>query len=481
MLFNSLLFLFVLLPIVLFLHSITKGTWRNYILLAGSLVFFAWGGVSYSLLLIVSILFNYLFGRLIDNAKTKKAEKWHLGLGIAINLSLISTFKYASFFIANINSLFSCIGIQEIKDPGIILPIGISFYTFQAISYLIDVYRKTTKVQKNIGNLALYIASFPQLIAGPIVRYHDIAKQINDRKLTYNIFAQGVERFMIGLAKKVLIANNLALVADTVFAVPAGELSTLAAWIGILAYSLQIYTDFSGYSDMAIGLGKMFGFTYLENFNFPYISRSIKEFWRRWHMSLSYWFRDYLYISLGGNRKGKTRTYINLMIVFVLTGFWHGASWAFVVWGLYHGFFLILERSGFDKILNKTWRPIQHFYAVFIAIMGWVLFRAETFEYAAGFYKALFTYKPFIINNDLSLVLFSNEFIITSIVAVLGAAYGFYGINNILNNYFCTIYNKEWIKHSFNFIYTIFFSVIFLLSITYIISGSYNPFIYFRF
>jgi alginate O-acetyltransferase complex protein AlgI len=271
----------------------------------------------------------------------------------------------------------------------IVLPIGISFFTFQALSYVIDVYRRETPVQRNPLDLMLYVALFPQLIAGPIVRYHDVAQQLHRHPVRFERFVLGVKRFIFGLSKKVLIANNMGLVADRIFAIPGHDLYAGAAWLGIAAYTLQIYFDFSGYSDMAIGLGRMFGFEFLENFRHPYVSQSITEFWRRWHISLSTWFRDYLYIPLGGNRVSRPRLYANLLIVFLLTGLWHGASWTFVAWGLYHGMFLIAERVGGNRALERAWRPVRHAYAVLAAVVGWVIFRSETFGYAAAFLRAM--------------------------------------------------------------------------------------------
>ncbi|MCK5775816.1 MAG: MBOAT family protein, partial [Bacteroidales bacterium] len=355
------------------IYYVIKESYRNSFLFLSSLVFFAWGGVSYSILLIFSIIFNYFIGRKIGDSPHSKL--W-LTIGVIVNLSFLGVFKYADLFTETINVFLGWTQQAPLPILGILLPIGISFYTFQAISYLIDIYRKEAQVQKSIINLGLYISLFPQLIAGPIVRYHDISLQINNRNHTSDKFSEGVMRFVLGLAKKTLIANNLAIVADQVFNTPSGEISTMAAWLGLIAYTFQIYYDFAGYSDMAIGLAKMFGFDLLENFNFPYISKSIQEFWRRWHISLSSWFRDYLYIPLGGNRIGVVRTYINLFIVFFVTGLWHGSSWNFVVWGLVHGFFIVIERIGFKNVLAKTPAIISTSYTLFIAMMAWVLFRA---------------------------------------------------------------------------------------------------------
>ncbi|WP_216663681.1 MULTISPECIES: MBOAT family protein [unclassified Lentimicrobium] len=439
-----------------------------------SLIFFAWGGVSYSALLIVSIIFNYLIGRRI--AVSEKAKVWLL-FGVIINISLLGVFKYAGLFTETINVFLGLTQNSLLPIPEILLPIGISFYTFQAMSYLIDIYRKEAEVQKNIANLGLYISLFPQLIAGPIVRYHDISLQINNRAHTYEKFSEGVLRFVLGLAKKTLIANNLAIVADQVFNTPAGEISTLAAWIGIIAYTFQIYYDFAGYSDMAIGLAKMFGFDLLENFNFPYISKSIQEFWRRWHISLSSWFRDYLYIPLGGNRIGVKRTYVNLFIVFFVTGLWHGSSWNFVVWGLIHGLFIVIERLGFKNTLKKLPALFSGTYTLFIAMMAWVLFRAEDFGFAKEFYMTLFGFSNTTdIDVDLALMI-NSEFVLSLMIAIFGAFGGFMLIKKQLLKTLSTNLLAKLKPIS----YSLFIIIIMILVTTYLANSTYNPFIYFRF
>ena len=331
MVFSSLIFLFLFLPSVLFLYYIVDKRFKNLVLLIFSLVFYAWGESVYILLMLVSILANYIFGILVSINSKVRYKKLFLTLSVLFNLGLLGYYKYTNFFVENINYFFN----KNNAIPNIVLPLGISFFTFQAMSYVIDVYRNDTEVQKNPLNLALFISLFPQLIAGPIVRYQTIAEQINKRTVTLNSFLSGVERFCIGLFKKVLLANNVGFVADQILNMNYNELSVVSSWIGILCYTTQIYFDFSGYSDMAIGLGRMFGFEFLENFNYPYISRSITEFWRRWHISLSTWFKDYLYIPLGGNRKGEFKTYRNLFIVWILTGLWYGRCGSFVAWVLY--------------------------------------------------------------------------------------------------------------------------------------------------
>lgn len=476
MLFSSLVFLYIYLPTVIITYFAIRKEYRNYLLFAASLIFFAWGGVSYSLLLIVSIIINYIFGLAINFFKNKKI---FLGIGVTLNLILLGVFKYLGFIIESINTFLGIAHHELIIIPKIILPIGISFYTFQAISYLIDIYRNDAKVQTNIVNLGLFISLFPQLIAGPIVRYHDIATQIENRIHNSKKFSQGILRFVLGLAKKVLIANNLAIIADYVFATSSSELTAMAAWIGIIAYTFQIYYDFAGYSDMAIGLARMFGFELLENFNFPYISKSIQEFWRRWHISLSGWFRDYLYISIGGNRIGTKRTYINLFIVFFITGLWHGSSWNFVVWGLIHGVFIVIERIGFKQILQKLPNFISGFYTFIIAMMAWVLFRADSFTFAGDFFKSLFGMGQ-ATEQDIGLILHINyEFIISLVIAIFGAFGGFIWFKKLINQQW-TI-KPNWFNFVKTICYSLFIIVVMLLTTTYLANNTYNPFIYFRF
>ncbi len=480
MLFSSLVFLYIFLPLTLLGYYLTPLKFKNSFLFLASMVFFAWGGASYSLLLIFSIILNFIFGILIGK---KHKKKFWLSLGVSINLLFLIVFKYANFIIENINEVFSFINLSPINNPTILLPIGISFYTFQAVSYLIDVYRKTCDVQRNFINLGLYISLFPQLIAGPIVRYYDIQKQLKNRTHSVAMFSSGIQRFVLGFAKKVLIANTMAYVADEVFALQPNGISLGLAWIGIIAYSMQIYYDFAGYSDMAIGLARMFGFELLENFNFPYIAKSIKEFWRRWHISLSNWFRDYLYISLGGNRLGNRRTIINLFIVFFITGFWHGASWNFLIWGLVHGLFLVLERTKFGEILKKLPSFMQSFYTIFIAVMAWVLFRADTLTYATQFYKSLFGLNTADINYFVFLKIVTRESVFILIVAVLGALGVYQKIYDWAKKYIQKSsikiqYSLTVIKH---IVVTAFVIIVLLYGTGSLVLGAYNPFIYFRF
>jgi len=475
MLFSSTIFLFLFLPITLIVNwSISSIRLKNIFLLIASLFFYAWGEGELVFLMLFSILMNYAFGIAIDKAASTNYKKIFLSLGIIGNLGILVYYKYAYFLIDNFNTLFSQTTIATIQFSEIALPIGISFFTFQSISYIVDVFRNEGKVQKDPLNLALYIALFPQLIAGPIVRYHDVFLQIENRTVDSDKIAEGIRRFIIGLAKKVLIANVCGRVADQIFDLSANDLTSSVAWLGIISYSFQIFFDFSGYSDMAIGLGKMFGFDFLENFNFPYISKSIKEFWRRWHISLSTWFRDYLYIPLGGNKKSLLRTYTNLIIVFFLTGLWHGASWNFIFWGLFHGLFLIIERLGLDKILTRLPQFIRHIYTLLVVIIGWVFFRsndlASSFIYIQkmlGFSQPQYTVYQFSI-------FFEREVIITLIAAILVSI----PLNNIIKNKFILSLKDS---SAFFYLQHIMLVVIFLFSIMSIASGTHNPFIYFRF
>jgi alginate O-acetyltransferase complex protein AlgI len=384
MLFSSLLFLYVFLPLTLFLTVVCPPRFRNVMLLIASLVFYAWGGVSYSLIMLFSIVFNYAMAMGISQVTSEKRTRRVLIFCVAGNLILLIIFKYSGFVIENVNLLLAALHQAPIHAKAIDLPAGISFFTFHALSYVVDIYRKECPVQKNPVRLALYISFFPQLIAGPIIRYHDIAHQLKDRKMTAEDMAGGIERFILGLAKKVLFSNVFAVPATEIFATPSANLNAPLAWFGVLCYAMHIYCDFSGYSDMALGLGRIFGFHFPENFNFPYLAKSIKDFWRRWHISLSTWFRDYVYVPLGGNRKGAARTYLNLMLVFFLTGLWHGASWNFVIWGFLHGFFLILERLFLGNWLERL-PGLNRIYTLFVVVNAWVFFNAKDLHYAMSY------------------------------------------------------------------------------------------------
>ncbi|NTW88496.1 MAG: MBOAT family protein [Desulfobulbaceae bacterium] len=390
MIFSSVIFVFFFLPLVLGTYFLAGRRVRNFTLLAASLLFYTWGEGVYLVVMLTSILMNYLCGLFLASNASKTSSKRIVACGIILNLVLLGFFKYANFIIDNLNGISTAVGMPTVVLGPVHLPIGISFFTFQAMSYLIDVYRGKVKPERNLINLSLYITLFPQLIAGPIVRYSEIATEIVLRKVDFSGFACGVQRFLFGLSKKVLIANPLAAVADQIFALKAHELSPEVAWIGALCYTFQIYFDFSGYSDMAIGLGKMFGFTFPENFNYPYAARSFRDFWRRWHISLSSWLKDYLYIPLGGSRHGNRHTYLNLLVVFMLCGLWHGASWTFVLWGLYHGLFLTLERTWIGEIRQRLWIPAQQLTTFVLVVFGWVLFRSETLGDATQYIMVMF-------------------------------------------------------------------------------------------
>lgn len=395
MVFSSPIFLFLFLPIVLTGYFVIPGVkTRNAWLLFFSLVFYAWGEPIFILLALASTLMNYGLGLWVDRSEAPARRKLAVTFAIVLNIGLLAFFKYSNFAADNINGLLSAIHVETLAWPRILLPIGISFFTFHALSYVIDVYRRKWKAARNPAEVALYIFFFPQLIAGPILRWSAIAPQLAGRKVTVDQLAEGVERFVGGLAKKMIIANAVAVPADQIFALPARELSPVVAWFGALCYTLQIYFDFAGYSDMAVGLGKMFGFEFLENFNFPYVAQSVRDFWRRWHISLSSWFRDYLYIPMGGNRCSEIRVGFNLLTVFFLCGLWHGASWTFVLWGLYHGAFLVLERTRFGSLADKLPRVLRHLYALVVVVVGWVLFRAETFAQASAFLAAMTGLSP---------------------------------------------------------------------------------------
>ena len=461
MLFASMTFLWIFLPILLIIYFLVKDKYRNIILLIFSLIFYSWGEPKYIFLMLFSIFMNYIFGIIIDKTKNKK-KKIALIVAILSNLLLLAYFKYFNFILDNINKVFKStnFGAKEIA-----LPIGISFYTFQIMSYIIDLYRGDIKVQKNPLKLALYISFFPQLIAGPIVKYHDIEEQINKRTVTIEKFSYGIKRFTIGLSKKVIISNTLALMADTAFNSDINLLSMPLAWLGIICYMFQIYYDFSGYSDMAIGLGKMFGFDFMENFDYPYISQSITEFWRRWHISLSTWFKEYLYIPLGGNRKGKYRTYLNLVIIFLTTGLWHGASWNFIFWGAFHGFFILIERIKLKEYLDKNkFKIFNHIYTLAVVILSWVFFRAETLTGAFKYIKVMFSNK-FTTTLELASIINFKLFIILIIAIIFSGP----------------IIKKFKKNDKKPFAEPIVIATLMVICIMTLVSNTYNPFIYFRF
>ncbi|MDY6903313.1 MAG: MBOAT family protein [Thermodesulfobacteriota bacterium] len=450
-------------------------------LLAASLFFYAWGEVFYVGIMLLSILSNYLLGIIIDRTRNNKIA---ISAAILINLLILCVFKYAAFIISNINNLLGLANLGMLPVPDVHLPLGVSFFTFQAMSYIFDIYRRKTKPSKNAVNVALYISMFPQVVAGPIIRYHDIEAQLRKRGLSFDDFVEGIRRFIMGLAKKVLIADSLAVVVDHIFSVPAGNLSSTLSWIGIAGYTLQIYYDFSGYSDMAIGLARMFGFHIMENFNYPYIARSIREFWRRWHISLATWFRDYLYIPLGGNRNSTPRTYFNLITVFFLVGLWHGASWNFVAWGLCHGFFIIIERVGFAKVLEQIYAPLAHAYTLMVVMLTFVIFRTNTLHDAMLYYNAMFDFSNLGIQAPGIRRFMDHEFFFCLFLGIIGAA----PVIPMLSNFIDRLLPGG--KRSVAIIlgrtvtdYTAVGVLIMLLivSVIKISAGTFHPFIYFRF
>ena len=463
MLFSSMTFLFLFLPVVCAAYYLSPKRFRNDVLLFASIFFYAWGEPRYVSIMLLVIFINYFGALFIEKTNRKKL---FLILTIVLNLSFLAYFKYMNFFIENINRLFHA----NIDFLYVIMPIGISFYTFQAMSYVCDVYAKTVPAQKNVYNLMLYIVLFPHLIAGPIVKYHDIADQIASRNENIDKVYRGVLRFIGGLAKKVLLANTLGAVADEIFASDLQYISVSLAWIGAVAYAFQIYFDFSGYSDMAIGLCLIFGFNIPENFNYPYISKSVTEFWRRWHISLSTWFKQYLYIPLGGNRISKFRTAVNLMIVFFVTGFWHGASWNFIVWGLWHGFFVVMEKLIAPDTQKKgiIRNGLLHCYALLTVLFGWIIFRAETLPRAWEYIRKMFGFIPNRYEALDLLYYVDGQELLTFVFAILLStplAKGFFNASGKLKNAGIQV----------------FALLLFLLSSVMIAAGTYNPFIYFRF
>ncbi len=484
MVFSSLVFLFIFLPLTLLVNSfIAVGRLKNLFLMLASLLFYVWGEMQYAAMMFISILINFSFGLMVDGAKTKQGARLAVGIAVSVNLLLLIFFKYGNFLADNMNVLLKAAGFGLLHLNPIHLPIGISFFTFHSISYIVDIYRKEAEAERSPVNLALYISFFPQLIAGPIIRYHDIADQIRSRLLNRDQFTTGIRRFITGLGKKVLIANTLAGVADQVFAIPANELHASVAWIGLLAYSLQIYFDFSGYSDMAIGMAKMFGFEFLENFNYPYIATSVKEFWRRWHISLSNWFRDYVYIPLGGNRAGGGRTYLHLLIVFFLTGLWHGASWNFIAWGMMHGALMLAERAGLEKLMQTWWKPVRHVYLLLFICLAWVFFRSGDFSYSLAFIKSLFGFGDAVSQRFFPGLYLNRQVILVFIVGILGSMPVIISGRNRLQ--LITGNWKPFFRIPFiNTLQLISYAgliIVFLLSTMTLVSGTYNPFIYFRF
>lgn len=465
MVFSSLTFLMGFLPLVLLMYFVVPKVWKNAVLFLFSLLFYAWGEPVYVCLMIFSTILDYTCGRLVDKYRGTAKAKLGLMISVLVNLGLLFFFKYTDFFIETINGIFH----SELPLLNLPLPIGISFYTFQTMSYTIDVYRGYAKVQKNLLSFGAYVSLFPQLIAGPIVRYQDIADQLNESSHSFDKFGDGVKRFVTGLGKKVLLANNIGLLWNTISA--SSNLTVVGAWLGIIAFGFQIYFDFSGYSDMAIGLGKMFGFEFLENFNYPYISKSITEFWRRWHISLGTWFRDYVYIPLGGNRKGLPVQVRNIAIVWLLTGFWHGASWNFVLWGMLYGVLLMIEKLVLLKWLKKAPGFIGHCYTLFFVLMGWVLFAFDDISTGIFYCGAMFGRNAAFLNGQTIYQLLSC---LPLLLICVFASTPFAKM----------AYQKASNKCSEGLLVTadgLGILLVIVLSVSYLISGSYNPFLYFRF
>ncbi len=472
MVFSSLVFLCIFLPVIFCLHSVIPSTKvRNVLLIIASLIFYAFGEPIYVILMIVSAILNYTCALLMGKANRKAV----LTAAVEINIGILCVFKYTGFFVTTLNSVLHL----HINVPQITLPIGISFFTFQALSYVIDVYRGQVGIQKNFFKVLLYISFFPQLIAGPIVKYRDIAVEIDQRRVKLKEAAPGFRRFICGLGKKVLIANTMAVAADNIFSQGFETINIVAAWIGAVAYAMQIYFDFSGYSDMAIGLGWMFGFHFKENFEHPYGSLTIREFWRRWHISLSSWFKEYVYIPLGGNRKGKVRAGINKVIVFFLTGLWHGANWTFVIWGLFHGLFSFFEE--FVPALKKLPRVILHIYTMLVVIVGFVIFRADTLTQAFTFIGKMFTGFDFsALSMSFACQQMTPFFIVMLIVAVVCCG----PIRPLVLKLRAAALKDGGLTSKQNFVQMILYVAAFALLLWCIIrlsGGSYNPFIYFRF
>ncbi len=469
MVFSSILFLFRYLPIVLILYFICPQKLKNLLLFVVSLIFYAGGEPVYFVLMLFSTLVDYIHGLMVAKYKREgriRAAKLTVASSAVINLALLGFFKYAGFIVANINNIFGC----AIEFPALALPIGISFYTFQTMSYTIDVYKGDAEPQKNIIDFGAYVTLFPQLIAGPIVQYKTVAEQLNHRTHTFDNFAYGVRRFVVGLGKKVLLANSAGMIWDSVVANDLSTLPALTAWIGIIAFSFQIYFDFSGYSDMAIGLGKMLGFSFLENFDHPYMSFSITEFWRRWHISLGTWFRDYVYIPLGGNRKGFAKQLRNIAVVWLLTGLWHGASWNFVLWGAFFGVLLIFEKLFFLNFL-KNHKAVGHIYTLFAVVISWAIFAIEDMSRLGQYLGAMFGAGGSFADPT-SVYLLTTNAILLVILAVASTPYP--------AKLASKLYGK-FTNISPVIVENLFYCAVILLSTAYLVDASYNPFLYFRF
>ncbi|MFA7368035.1 MAG: MBOAT family O-acyltransferase [Kiritimatiellales bacterium] len=498
MVFSSIIFLFFFLPLTLAVYHLlflpvsaghrSATVWRhlaNFFLLAVSLLFYFWGEAWLIWIMIVSMMIDYLSALLISGAFHKgrieqleeggprtRLQRAGIVLSLSANLALLGFFKYFNFGVDSLNAVLP--EAWRLTDVmRVTLPLGISFYTFQSMSYTIDVYRGHVKATRNLIDFACYVTLFPQLVAGPIVRYCDVAYQMMHRTMSRAMFVSGISRFTTGLAKKVLIANTVAKACEGIFQLPPEQMTAPLAWIGMICYSLQIYYDFSGYSDMAIGLGRMFGFEFLENFNYPYVARSIQDFWRRWHISLSTWFRDYLYIPLGGSRKSNKRTYLNLIIVFFLCGLWHGANWAFVIWGLYHGFFLVIERMGLDKLLKRLPVALQHFYTLLVVMTGWLLFATESFAKSANLFRSLWGFAP----SKAPLYVegyFSRDIQLALLAGIILSLPTWPALKTFCHRHPAGIAGWSLLRPAG-------ILILLLLCCMFLASGTHNPFIYFRF
>ena len=467
MLFSSVSFLYYFLPITLILYFVSKDKYKNIILLLASLFFYFYGEPKYTVLMLISAFSAYIHGILIEKFREKGYSKLFLVSGLVVSLGILIVFKYMDFIIKNINYISN----SNIKLLRLVLPIGISFYTFQGLSYIVDVYKKDAKVCRSFVDFATYVCLFPQLIAGPIVRYTTIEDELKNRTHSFDKFAYGVNRFVVGLAKKVILANNLGMIVDIM--TKSNEKSVLSYWMVAIFFSLQIYYDFSGYSDMAIGLGRMFGFDFLENFNYPFISKSIKEFWRRWHISLSSFFRDYVYIPLGGNRVSRGRWIFNLLIVWSLTGLWHGDSWNFILWGIYFAILLIIENLFLQNILSKLPALIQHIYAKFFIIISFVIFNNENIKDLWSSLYNMFNFRGLDLYNNFS-TYYLKSYTVLLIVSVIGAT-------PILKNIIQKINKNVTGQKVISTINPILNIVLLVVVTAYLIDGSFNPFLYFRF
>lgn len=468
MVFSSVVFLYIFLPIMLLVYFIVPKKFKNAVMIIASLIFFAWGEIRYIFIMLILAVMDYFCGKKIDKYfDNKKKKRLYLGIDVGVNLLILFFFKYADFIISNIN-LITGFNIPLLNIP---LPIGVSFNTFQSLSYIIDVYRGTVKCEKSFYNYLTYTTLFPQIIAGPIVRYETVDEELVDKKISMNNFTKGMKRFILGLGKKVLIANNVGKLWSIIESGSYITLSPALVWLGLVAFALQIYFDFSGYSDMAIGLANIFGMNFDENFNYPYISKSITEFWRRWHITLSSWFKDYIYIPLGGNRKGLAKQIRNILIVWFLTGAWHGASWNFILWGLYFGVILILEKMFLLKFLEKIPAIFRHIYTIFLVLISWLIFAFEDLGKIGEYFKALFNFNYSYSYNSEGIYYLKNYAIIIIIGIILSTPI----ITKLLKK--METKNKLLPSLITSFIYI----AIFIFSTSYLVSDSFNPFLYFRF